>query len=37
MKIEIDIIDSIAVSLTGRAVILVIMHVEAFKTDVIFF
>jgi hypothetical protein len=37
MKVEIDIIVSIAVSLVGRAVILVIMCVETFKTDVIIF
>jgi hypothetical protein len=39
MKVEIDIIVSIAVSLAGRAVILVIMImcVETFKTNVIIF
>ena len=32
MKIEIDIIFSVASSLIGKAVILVIMYVELFKT-----
>jgi len=34
IKVETDIITSITVSLIGRAVILVIMYVETFKTDV---
>ena len=34
---EIDIIARITVSLIGRAVILVIMYVETFKTDIIVF
>ena len=33
LKVEIDIITSIAVSLTGQNVILLIMYVETFKTD----
>ena len=37
MKIETDIIISIPASLIGRAVILVIMYVEIFKTDIIEF
>jgi hypothetical protein len=35
--VEIGIIISISASLIGRAVILVIMHVETFNTDVIVF
>ena len=35
LKVETDIITSIAVSLIGRAVILVILYVDTFKTDVI--
>jgi hypothetical protein len=35
MKDEIDIIPNIALSPIGRAVILMIMHVETLKTDVI--
>ena len=35
LKVETDIIASIRASLTGRTVILVIMYVEIFKTDVI--
>ena len=34
MKIEIDIIFSITSSLIGKAVILVIMYVKTFETDV---
>jgi hypothetical protein len=34
LKVETDIIVSIAASLTGRAVILVIMYVEIFKTGI---
>ena len=37
MKVETDIITSIAVSLIGRAGILMIMYVETYKTDVIIF
>jgi hypothetical protein len=37
MKVETDIIDSIATSPTKQAVILVIKYVEIFKTDVIVF
>jgi hypothetical protein len=37
LKVETDIIASISVSLTGRAVILVIMYVEIFRTGVIVF
>jgi len=37
MMVETGIISSIAASLIGQAVILVIMFVEVFKTDVIFF
>jgi hypothetical protein len=37
MKVETDIITNITVSLIGRAVLLVIMYVEIFKTDVIIF
>jgi hypothetical protein len=37
MKVETDIITSIAVSLIGRAGILMIMYVETYKTDVIVF
>ena len=37
MKVETDIITSITASLIGRAVILVIMYVEIFQTDVIVF
>ena len=37
LKVETDIITSIAASLTGWAVILVIMYVEIFKTSVIVF
>ena len=35
MMVETDIVTRIAESLIGRAVILVIMYVENFKTDVI--
>jgi hypothetical protein len=34
LKVETDIITSIAVSLIGRAAILVIMYVETFKTNI---
>ena len=34
LKVKTDIITSIAVRLIGRTVILVIMYVETFKTDV---
>ena len=37
MKVETDIITNITVSLIGRAVLLVIMYAEIFKTDVIIF
>jgi hypothetical protein len=37
LKVETDIIASISASLTGRAVILVIMYVEIFRTGVIVF
>jgi hypothetical protein len=37
MKVETDIIDSIASSPTKQAVILVIKYVEIFKTDIIVF
>ena len=37
MNVETDIIDSIAASLINPTVILVIMYVETFKTDVIIF
>jgi hypothetical protein len=37
LKVETDIITSIAVSSIGWTVILVIMYVETFKTDVIVF
>ena len=37
LKVEIDIIASIAPSPKGQAVIVVIMYVETFKTDVIVF
>jgi hypothetical protein len=37
MKIETDIITRITASLIGKAVILVIMYVEIFQTDVIVF
>jgi len=37
LKVEIDIIASIAASPKGQAVIVVIMYVETFKTDVIVF
>jgi hypothetical protein len=37
LKVETDIIASIAASLTGRAMILVIMYVEIFRTGVIVF
>jgi len=37
LKVETDIITSIAVSPIGRAVILMIMYVENFKRDVIVF
>ena len=35
LKVETDIITSIKASLIGQAVILVVMYVETFKTDVI--
>ena len=35
MKIETDIISSIAANLIGRAMILVIMYAKTFKTDAI--
>ena len=35
LKVETDIITSITASLTGRAVRLVIMYVEIFKTGII--
>ena len=37
MKVETDIITSIAACLIGLAMILVIMNVKTFKTDVIIF
>jgi hypothetical protein len=37
LKVETDIILRIAVRLIGRAVILVILYVETFKTDIIGF
>jgi hypothetical protein len=37
LKVETDIIASIAASSTGQAVILVIMYVEIFKTGVVVF
>ena len=37
LKVETDIIASIEASLTGRAVILVIMYVEIFKIGIIVF
>ena len=37
LKVETDIITSMTVSPTGTAVILVIMYVKTFKTDVIVF
>ena len=37
VKVETDIITSITAGLTGRAVILIIMFVETFKTDIINF
>jgi hypothetical protein len=37
LKVETDIIASIAASPTGRAVVLMIIYVEIFKTDIIVF
>ena len=37
LKVETDIITSVAVSLTGQVLILAIMYIEIYKTDMIVF
>ena len=37
LKVKTDIITSVAVSLTGRVLILAIMYIEIYKTDIIVF